>query len=53
MKVTHVFQDINFEWDSKKAVSNLTKHGVSFETACEAFFDSFFVVTDADIVEGE
>jgi uncharacterized DUF497 family protein len=29
-----------FEWDSKKAVSNNAKHGVSFEEAGTAFFDS-------------
>ncbi|HVF29053.1 MAG TPA: BrnT family toxin [Pyrinomonadaceae bacterium] len=53
MKITRAFQDINFEWDNKKAVSNLTKHSVSFESACEAFFDPFFVLTDAGIAEGE
>lgn len=30
-----------FEWDSAKAGVNLSKHGVSFEFACEAFFDPF------------
>jgi uncharacterized DUF497 family protein len=30
---------IRFEWDPKKAASNLAKHGVSFETAQEAFKD--------------
>jgi uncharacterized DUF497 family protein len=29
-----------FEWDTKKAASNKTKHGVSFEEAGTAFFDS-------------
>jgi uncharacterized DUF497 family protein len=29
-----------FEWDTKKAASNKTKHGVSFEEASTAFFDS-------------
>ena len=28
-----------FEWDGKKARANLTKHGVSFEMAREAFKD--------------
>ena len=27
-----------FQWDEAKAASNLEKHGVSFETAAEAFF---------------
>jgi uncharacterized protein len=28
-----------FEWDSKKADSNVAKHGVSFEEESTAFFD--------------
>jgi uncharacterized DUF497 family protein len=30
---------MNFEWDSKKAAFNLTKHGISFEEAATAFGD--------------
>jgi uncharacterized DUF497 family protein len=30
---------IRFEWDRKKAASNLAKHGLSFEMAREAFRD--------------
>jgi len=29
-----------FEWDSKKAASNASKHQVSFEEASTVFFDS-------------
>ena len=29
----------NFEWDPKKAKSNITKHGVSFENAASVFKD--------------
>jgi len=29
-----------FEWDSKKEAINIDKHGVSFEIAKRAFFDS-------------
>ncbi len=36
-----------FEWDSGKALRNLGKHGVSFESACEVFFDPFFRLLDA------
>jgi uncharacterized DUF497 family protein len=36
-----------FEWDSAKAASNLTKHGVSFEAATRIFADSAFVDVDA------
>jgi hypothetical protein len=30
---------MNFEWDGKKAVANLHKHGVAYETAREVFDD--------------
>jgi uncharacterized protein len=30
---------IDFEWNSGKALSNLRKHGVSFEEARSVFFD--------------
>lgn len=36
-----------FEWDVEKAKSNLSKHGLSFETACEVFFDPFVRLIDA------
>ena len=32
---------IKFEWDTKKAKSNLRKHGVSFEEARSVFYDEF------------
>ncbi len=41
MKTTHKIEDIDFEWDSEKAETNLQKHGVSFMEACEIFFDPF------------
>ena len=28
-----------FSWDERKAISNLEKHGVSFEEACTVFSD--------------
>jgi len=31
---------LRFEWDRKKAESNLTKHGVSFEEAMTVFGDT-------------
>ena len=34
---------INFEWDQAKAVTNLKKHGVSFEEAQSVFYDEFAV----------
>jgi uncharacterized DUF497 family protein len=30
---------VNFEWDPRKAVANLTRHGVSFEEAASVFAD--------------
>ncbi len=44
---THVLNGIEFEWDPDKASSNLDKHGVAFEEACEAFFDPFLFAEDA------
>ncbi len=38
-----------FEWDKKKAASNLRKHGVSFEEAATAFGDRLsLTVPDPD-----
>lgn len=34
---------IKFEWDPAKAVSNMRKHGVSFEEARSVFYDEFAV----------
>lgn len=36
-----------FKWDAAKASSNLRKHNVSFEQACEVFFDPFVRLVDA------
>jgi uncharacterized DUF497 family protein len=33
--------EVVFDWDERKAASNLAKHGVSFETAITAFDDPF------------
>lgn len=32
-------RDANFEWDDRKAASNLRKHGVAFEHARAVFAD--------------
>lgn len=34
-------------WDAEKASGNAGKHGVSFEVACEVFFDPFIRVEHA------
>jgi len=53
MKVKYTFHDVTFEWDSKKAAVNLRKHDVSFELACESFFDPFICYLDDEIVGSE
>ncbi|MDP4027499.1 MAG: BrnT family toxin [Gallionella sp.] len=35
-----------FEWDSRKAASNLKKHGVSFDEATTAFCDPLSLLMD-------
>ena len=34
---------MRFEWDEEKSISNLRKHGVSFEEAKEVFEDPFHI----------
>lgn len=41
MDVAYWLEGIDFEWDIEKAASNLRKHGVAFEKACEVFLDPF------------
>lgn len=43
-----VYAFITFEWDDKKAESNLKKHGVSFEEASTVFYDPHALVIDDD-----
>ena len=38
--------DGDFEWDSVKAASNLTKHGVSFPEAATVFADPYAIYLD-------
>lgn len=49
----HRLNDIEFMWDRKKAESNLRKHSVAFETACEVFFDPFVWFVGTDVLRGE
>ena len=42
---------MRFEWNPVKAMTNLQKHGVSFETATLVFADPF-AVFDQDRIEG-
>jgi len=53
MNVKYKLHGILFEWDSKKASTNLKDHGISFETAGEVFHDPFVQVVDEEIVDDE
>lgn len=45
---------MEFEWDTEKAKSNLSKHGISFEEAKTVFEDPFYVdFYDPDHSESE
>jgi uncharacterized DUF497 family protein len=50
--VRYTLHGQTFEWNVAKAAANLPKHGVSFEKACEVFFDPFLRLADAS-GEGE
>ncbi len=47
MDVHYSLHGVRFVWNSDKARTNLQKHGVSFELACQAFFDPFLRIMDA------
>lgn len=50
----NVIMALQFEWDPKKASSNETKHGVSFEEARTVFFDeNAKLIDDPDHSEDE
>ncbi len=52
--IYYMSDDILFEWDAQKALSNLQKHGVSFEFAMGAFCDHFAVeIQDNRVDYGE
>ena len=53
MNVKYTLHNIAFEWDSQKATANLRKHHVTFELACESFFDPFVCYLDDEIVGSE
>ncbi len=47
MDAIYFLGDEGFVWNENKAKSNKRKHGVSFEEACEAFFDPFHQLGEA------
>ena len=53
MNVKYTLHNVAFEWDSQKAATNLRKHDVSFELACESFFDPFLVRLDDEVADDE
>lgn len=41
--------ELSFEWDPKKATSNIAKHGVTFEAAKSVFYDpEALIIPDPD-----
>ena len=38
--------DLRFSWDSRKAQTNIRKHGVAFEEAQSVFFDEHALLID-------
>lgn len=44
---------MRFEWDSRKAASNIAKHGVSFTLAQEVWDDPLHIVIPERGVDGE
>ncbi|MBN1311863.1 MAG: BrnT family toxin [Anaerolineae bacterium] len=53
MNLRYTLQDITFEWDGHKAAANFRKHDVSFELACEVFFDPFVCYLNDEVIEDE
>jgi uncharacterized DUF497 family protein len=49
MDVLYRCDGLDFVWDVHKAASNIVKHGVRFEQACEVFFDPLARVVDAGV----
>ncbi len=46
MNAVFLYHGQQFTWDLEKAATNLAKHGVAFEHACEVFFDPFVRIED-------
>jgi uncharacterized DUF497 family protein len=45
MNVKYSLHNIIFEWDSQKAATNLRKHSITFELACEAFLTRLYAIS--------
>ena len=46
MDVVYTLEGIRFTWGRRKALANIRKHGVTFETAAEVFLDPFLQVVE-------
>jgi uncharacterized DUF497 family protein len=53
MDVKHSLQGVIFEWDRRKAADNFRKHKITFELACEAFFDPLALFLDGEVIDEE
>jgi uncharacterized DUF497 family protein len=53
MKIEYSLHGIRFDWDSNKSETNLRKHGIAFENACEVFFDPFLRMMGQEIHNGQ
>jgi uncharacterized DUF497 family protein len=49
MDVLYRYEGLEFVWNIHKAASNIEKHGVRFEQACEAFLDPLARIVDAGV----
>jgi hypothetical protein len=47
MDLYFLYHGQRFVWDTEKASSNASKHGVRFEIACQVFFDPLICIEDA------
>jgi uncharacterized protein len=44
---------MRYEWDAKKSISNLRKHGLSFEAVEEFYWETAIVLPDERFAYGE
>jgi uncharacterized protein len=51
--VVYTLEGIRFTWDPRKALANIRRHGVTFETAAEVFLDPFLRVVEIQEEEDE
>lgn len=47
MDIRYVYEGETLVWNLNKAMENIAKHGVSFEEACQVFFDPFYRMESA------